>query len=103
MVKTIPKRKEMVEAQGEQSRHSREQLIASLLAQRRMPDQGWDDLTIEMLLAELSSMDTNNFLGYKLSSYVIVVGTFQYIYEFTYLRIDSSSYLRIQICRHDCL
>ena len=31
--------------------------------QRKLPEEGWDDLTIEMLLQELSTMDSNNFPG----------------------------------------
>jgi len=31
--------------------------------QRKMPDEGWPDNRIEMLLSELSMMDSNNFPG----------------------------------------
>eukprot|EP00771_Trimastix_marina_P002307 gnl/Trimastix_PCT/3430.p1 GENE.gnl/Trimastix_PCT/3430~~gnl/Trimastix_PCT/3430.p1 ORF type:complete len:492 (+),score=91.86 gnl/Trimastix_PCT/3430:157-1632(+) len=43
-----------------QSRKKRENLIRSLLAQRRLPDKGWKDGTIEAFLSELSMMDSNN-------------------------------------------
>ncbi|KAJ1617824.1 soluble liver antigen/liver pancreas antigen-domain-containing protein [Pavlovales sp. CCMP2436] len=49
--------------QGAQARHARESLLASLLAQRRLPDSGWDELSIDLALHELASMDSNNFLG----------------------------------------
>ena len=45
------------------SRRTRENLIKVLLSQRRIPQSGWDKLTIEMFLRELSSMDSNNFLS----------------------------------------
>jgi O-phospho-L-seryl-tRNASec:L-selenocysteinyl-tRNA synthase len=32
----------------------------SLLAQRRMPDEGWDELTIESFLHDLAAMESNN-------------------------------------------
>jgi len=34
-----------------------------LVTQRKMPDEGWPDNRIEMLLSELSMMDSNNFPG----------------------------------------
>ncbi|CEG35418.1 o-phosphoseryl-trna selenium transferase [Plasmopara halstedii] len=34
-----------------------------LLAQRLLPDEGWDDASVELLLHTLSSMDSNNFRG----------------------------------------
>ena len=37
--------------------------IRELLAQRRLPAEGWTDLQIENLLLTLSQMDTNNFQG----------------------------------------
>lgn len=49
--------------QGAQSRHTRESLVKSLLAQRRLPTHGWDETSIELLLHELASMDSNNFVG----------------------------------------
>jgi O-phospho-L-seryl-tRNASec:L-selenocysteinyl-tRNA synthase len=32
-------------------------------AQRGLPDEGWDDLTIELFLQEIALMDSNNFIG----------------------------------------
>jgi O-phospho-L-seryl-tRNASec:L-selenocysteinyl-tRNA synthase len=45
-----------------EARNQRENLIKILFASRRMPEEGWDEQTIELLLQELSLMDTNNFL-----------------------------------------
>ena len=47
--------------QGIQGLGSRQNLLASLLAERRMPLHGWDDLQIEYVLNELAMMDSNNF------------------------------------------
>eukprot|EP01116_Phalansterium_solitarium_P007406 TRINITY_DN2005_c1_g2_i2.p1 TRINITY_DN2005_c1_g2~~TRINITY_DN2005_c1_g2_i2.p1 ORF type:complete len:613 (+),score=180.67 TRINITY_DN2005_c1_g2_i2:866-2704(+) len=48
--------------QAEQARKQRNNLIKDLLAQRTLPEQGWDDASIEQFLSELSLMDSNNFL-----------------------------------------
>ena len=32
-----------------------------------MPEEGWDDQTIELFLAELAAMDSNNFIGLLLA------------------------------------
>jgi len=37
-------------------------------AQRKIPDEGWPDNRIEMLLSELSMMDSNNFPGNVIGS-----------------------------------
>jgi len=34
-----------------------------ILIQKKIPDEGWPDSRIEMLLGELSMMDSNNFPG----------------------------------------
>lgn len=34
-----------------------------LLEQRKLPESGWDDQSIELLLQELAVMDSNNFVG----------------------------------------
>ncbi|TMW57391.1 hypothetical protein Poli38472_003316 [Pythium oligandrum] len=47
--------------QGLDALRNREQLLTNLLAQRRVPDYGWDELSIEMLLQQLAAMDSNNF------------------------------------------
>eukprot|EP00210_Caulerpa_lentillifera_P009075 g8659.t2 len=49
--------------QGNQQLTKRRKLIKSLLSERRLPQQGWDDLMIEFLLQSLASMDSNNFLS----------------------------------------
>jgi O-phospho-L-seryl-tRNASec:L-selenocysteinyl-tRNA synthase len=33
------------------------------MLQRKLPDVGWDEQTIEMVLQEFSTMDSNNFPG----------------------------------------
>ncbi|DAZ95164.1 TPA: hypothetical protein N0F65_012418 [Lagenidium giganteum] len=47
--------------QGVDALRNRSQLVTSLLAQRRLPDDGWDDLSVELLLQTLAGMDSNNF------------------------------------------
>ena len=37
--------------------------VRQLLAHRKLPENGWDDASIEMLLQQLSLMDSNNFPG----------------------------------------
>ncbi|ETI56790.1 O-phosphoseryl-tRNA(Sec) selenium transferase [Phytophthora nicotianae CJ01A1] len=49
--------------QGLDALRSREKQVTTLLAQRRLPDKGWDDASVELLLQTLSAMDSNNFLG----------------------------------------
>ena len=41
---------------------SREKKIFQLFEKRKVPERGWDDLNIEMLLSKLSLMDSNNFM-----------------------------------------
>ena len=48
--------------QGSQALVRRRRLIKSLISQRRLPDTGWDDETIELFLREVSLMDSNNFV-----------------------------------------
>eukprot|EP00954_Amorphochlora_amoebiformis_P027513 1385982-Amorphochlora_amoeboformis.AAC.1 len=48
-------------SQGASSRRSREKLIHSLLTQRCLPRKPWDDRTIALFMAEIASMDSNNF------------------------------------------
>ncbi|XP_002410195.3 O-phosphoseryl-tRNA(Sec) selenium transferase [Ixodes scapularis] len=50
-------------AQASQAIAAHESKITHLLEQGRCPDDGWDDSTIEILLQNLSLMDSNNFLG----------------------------------------
>ncbi|KAJ0400192.1 hypothetical protein ATCC90586_009328 [Pythium insidiosum] len=47
--------------QGVDALRHREQLLTTLLSQRRVPEDGWDDLTVELLLQQLAAMDSNNF------------------------------------------
>ncbi|TYZ63309.1 hypothetical protein PybrP1_005941 [[Pythium] brassicae (nom. inval.)] len=47
--------------QGLEALRAREQLLTTLLAQRRVPDVGWDDASVELALAVLAAMDSNNF------------------------------------------
>ena len=49
--------------QGMQSLRSREKMLRTLLAQRRLPEAGFDHSTIEWLLNTLALMDSNNFPG----------------------------------------
>eukprot|EP00931_Biecheleriopsis_adriatica_P033629 TRINITY_DN19510_c0_g1_i1.p1 TRINITY_DN19510_c0_g1~~TRINITY_DN19510_c0_g1_i1.p1 ORF type:complete len:514 (-),score=96.18 TRINITY_DN19510_c0_g1_i1:190-1731(-) len=49
--------------QAAQARNSRSKLITSLLTQRRLPDAGWNEADIQVLLEEIASFDTNNFQG----------------------------------------
>ncbi len=49
--------------QAQQARTQRESLLRGLLSQRRLPEDGWDDHTIELVLQEFSGMDSNNFVN----------------------------------------
>ena len=49
--------------QARQARQHRESMVKSLLAQRRMPEQGWDEGTLRLFLQELALMDSNTFVG----------------------------------------
>lgn len=49
--------------QAEQALGAHESKVSQLLEQGRIPEDGWDDATIELLLHQLSLMDSNNFLG----------------------------------------
>ena len=49
--------------QAQFARHTRERLIETLLSQRRSPDRGWDDVSLELFMSELAAMDSNNFIG----------------------------------------
>ena len=37
--------------------------VNALLSNRRLPAEGWDDTSIELLLSQLAVMDSNNFAG----------------------------------------
>ena len=47
--------------QGRDALRNREQLLTELLSQRRLPRDGWDDLSVRLLLDQLAAMDSNNF------------------------------------------
>ncbi|ESO96581.1 hypothetical protein LOTGIDRAFT_143936 [Lottia gigantea] len=49
--------------QGIQAKHARENLIRQLIQHKKMPDTGWDNITIEMFLQDIAIMDSNNFNG----------------------------------------
>ncbi|CAL8125291.1 unnamed protein product [Orchesella dallaii] len=46
-----------------ESANSRNKQFQILLEQRKWPEEGWDERTIEIFLNELSAMDTNNFMS----------------------------------------
>ena len=48
---------------GGQALKAFENTVHHLLEQRRWPDDGWSDANIELLLQQLSAMDSNNFPG----------------------------------------
>jgi O-phospho-L-seryl-tRNASec:L-selenocysteinyl-tRNA synthase len=48
--------------QGLQALKARQNLVKTLLSNRKLPEEGWDDQSIEKLLQELALMDSNNFL-----------------------------------------
>ncbi|KAK2150264.1 hypothetical protein LSH36_415g02035 [Paralvinella palmiformis] len=48
--------------QGSQAKRMHENKVRQLLEQRKWPEQGWDDQTIEILLSDLAAMDSNNFI-----------------------------------------
>jgi len=48
--------------QATDARRKREGLVTTLLSQRRMPKEGWDDNQIQLLLRDLALMDSNNFV-----------------------------------------
>ena len=49
--------------QGAQALQSQQNLLKVLMSQRRLPDAGWSEPTIEYVLTELALMDSNNFPG----------------------------------------
>ncbi|XP_033756838.1 O-phosphoseryl-tRNA(Sec) selenium transferase-like [Pecten maximus] len=49
--------------QGQQAKQVHQNKIRHLLEQKKLPEEGWSDLTIEILLQEFSVMDSNNFPG----------------------------------------
>ena len=49
--------------QAKEARRARESLVKSLLAQRRLPDNGLDEGTLRLLLQEMALLDSNTFIG----------------------------------------
>ncbi|KAF5830836.1 selenocysteine synthase [Dunaliella salina] len=49
-------------SQGQQALAKRHRLIKTLLSSRRLPEQGWDEPTIEAFVQDCALMDSNNFL-----------------------------------------
>jgi O-phospho-L-seryl-tRNASec:L-selenocysteinyl-tRNA synthase len=49
--------------QSQQAVQTRQRVFKTLLSQRGLPDEGWDDQTIEIFLQQLSQMDSNNYVG----------------------------------------
>ncbi|KAM5271716.1 O-phosphoseryl-tRNA(Sec) selenium transferase [Ctenodactylus gundi] len=49
--------------QGSEARRSHEHLVRQLLEKGKCPEDGWDEITLELFLHELALMDSNNFLG----------------------------------------
>ncbi|XP_071549264.1 O-phosphoseryl-tRNA(Sec) selenium transferase [Panulirus ornatus] len=47
--------------QAAETRATREKKIRILIDQRKCPEEGWDDATIEQILNDLALMDSNNF------------------------------------------
>lgn len=50
-------------SQGGAALAARRRLIKGLLSNRRLPQEGWDEATIEMLLQDAALMDSNTFPG----------------------------------------
>ena len=48
--------------QGEEGKKKRVSAINNLLRHKKLLKEGWDDASIRLLLAELSLMDSNNFV-----------------------------------------
>lgn len=49
--------------QGIQGIKARQNLLKALLSSRSIPKEGWDDISIEYVINEISLMDSNNFLS----------------------------------------
>jgi len=46
------------------ARKRRERLVQALISNRRLPPEPWDQATIELFLAEMAGMDSNNYFDY---------------------------------------
>ncbi|KAK9810417.1 hypothetical protein WJX72_010391 [[Myrmecia] bisecta] len=49
-------------SQGSQALARRRRLIKSLLSQRKLPVEGWDEASIELFIQDAALMDSNNFI-----------------------------------------
>jgi O-phospho-L-seryl-tRNASec:L-selenocysteinyl-tRNA synthase len=47
--------------QSQQAVQKTQKKITTLLSQRKLPTEGWNDSLIELFLAQLAQMDSNNF------------------------------------------
>lgn len=50
-------------SQGAQGLAARQKLITSLLSERRLPERGWDETQLELLVRDAAALDSNNFLA----------------------------------------
>lgn len=49
--------------QGAQGIAARQKLVTTLLSERRLPADGWDEASIELLVHDAALMDSNNFMA----------------------------------------
>ncbi|KAG2486490.1 hypothetical protein HYH03_014793 [Edaphochlamys debaryana] len=49
--------------QGGEALAARQRRVKALLSSRRLPEQGWDEATLDMFIRDCSAMDSNNFPG----------------------------------------
>ena len=47
--------------QSQQAVQKTQKKIQTLLSQRKLPEEGWSDSLIELFIAQLSQMDSNNY------------------------------------------
>ena len=50
-------------SQGAQGLAARQKLLTSLLSERRLPERGWDEAQLELLVRDAAALDSNNFLA----------------------------------------
>lgn len=44
-----------------EARNQRQNLISNLIKSRKIPDEGFDDFTIERIVGDIAELDSNNF------------------------------------------
>jgi len=49
---------------SQNARKRRERLVQALISNRRLPQEPWDQATIELFLSEIAAMDSNNYFDY---------------------------------------